>query len=299
MIIFASMKRKDGFKGERSVVLPKAVIRYIEDDPVASQLFITDIGYYPKAGYHYRKRFEGISEYVFIYCVDGKGHYEIDGKRFDVSRDQYFILPLGQPHEYAADDREPWSIYWIHFRGNLAQYYVPDSLSPIDIRPGVESRIHNRISLFEEVFRTLDQSFAMENIRYAMVAFQHYLASLRYLRQYRAATGGADSRDVVDVTIHYLEENIERHLSLKDICDYAGLSSSRLSCIFKRRIGYSPIDYFILLKTKKACDLLDNTEMKINQISLKLGFSDQYYFSRQFSHIMGMSPTSYRSRPKS
>lgn len=84
------MKIKDGFKGERSIVLPKAVIRNIEEDPVASLLFITDIGFYPKAKYHYRKRDTGISEYVFIYCVDGKGHYEIDGKRFDVLRDQYF-----------------------------------------------------------------------------------------------------------------------------------------------------------------------------------------------------------------
>lgn len=163
----------------------------------------------------------------------------------------------------------------------------------------MESRIHNRISLFEEIFRTLDHSFAMENIRYAMVTFQHYLASLRYLQQYRDAASDSDSQDVVGVITHYLEENIERHLTLKDICEYIGLSTSRLSCIFRQKIGYSPIDYFILMKTKKACELLDNTEMKINQISLKLGFSDQYYFSRQFSRIMGMSPTSYRSRPRS
>lgn len=293
------MKIKDGFKGERSIVLPKAVIRNIEEDPVASLLFITDIGFYPKAKYHYRKRDTGISEYVFIYCVDGKGHYEIEGKRFDVSRDQYFFLPAGLAHEYSADTEDPWSIYWIHFRGSLARHYVPDTLSPKDVRPGMESRIHNRISLFEEIFRTLDHSFAMENIRYAMVTFQHYLASLRYLQQYRDAASDSDSRDVVGVITHYLEENIERHLTLKDICEYVGLSTSRLSCIFRQKIGYSPIDYFILMKTKKACELLDNTEMKINQISLKLGFSDQYYFSRQFSRIMGMSPTSYRSRPGS
>lgn len=139
----------------------------------------------------------------------------------------------------------------------------------------------------------------MENIRYAMVTFQHYLASLRYLQQYRAAVADSDSRDVVSVIKHYFEENIERHLTLKDICEYAGLSTSRLSCIFRQKIGYSPIDYFILMKTKNACELLDNTEMKINQISQKLGFSDQYYFSRKFSRIMGMSPASYRSRPRS
>lgn len=44
--------------------------------------------------------------------------------------------------------------------------------------------------------------------------------------------------------------------------------------------------------------LLDNTKMKLNQISLKLGIDDQYYFSRLFSKIMGTSPKAYRERQK-
>ena len=53
-----------------------------------------------------------------------------------------------------------------------------------------------------------------------------------------------------------------------------------------------------MLKIKKACELLDTTGMKINQISLKLGYEDPYYFSRQFSKVMGMSPKGYRARIK-
>ena len=43
------MRLKDGFKGEQCIVLPKAITNIIERDPVASSLYITDIGYYPKA----------------------------------------------------------------------------------------------------------------------------------------------------------------------------------------------------------------------------------------------------------
>lgn len=53
-----------------------------------------------------------------------------------------------------------------------------------------------------------------------------------------------------------------------------------------------------MLKIKKACELLDTTGMKINQISLKLGYEDPYYVSRQFSKVMGMSPKGYRARIK-
>ena len=293
------MKIKDGFIGERSIVLPYTVIRMIEGDPVASSLFITDIGYYPKAKYHYRKRDEAISEFVFIYCVDGKGWYSVKNRRYDVHRDQYFILPAGEPHVYASDEDDPWTIYWIHFRGELAQYYVTNIHSPFDVTPTKKSRILNRINLFEEIFQSLDHSYAIENIRYAMATFQHYLASLRYIQQYREAVANADiSKDVVSMAIHYFEENIEHEITLKNVSDFVGKSPSHLSSVFKEKIGYSPLNYFTLLKIKKACEMLDNSGMKINQISLKLGYEDPYYFSRQFSKVMGMSPKSYRSRIK-
>lgn len=293
------MKIKDGFVGERSIVLPYTVIRMIEGDPVASSLFITDIGYYPKAKYHYRKRDEAISEFVFIYCVDGKGWYSVKNRRYDVHRDQYFILPAGEPHVYASDEDDPWTIYWIHFRGELAQYYVTNIHSPFDVTPTKKSRILNRINLFEEIFQSLDHSYAIENIRYAMATFQHYLASLRYIQQYREAVANADiSKDVVSMAIHYFEENIEHEITLKSVSDFVGKSPSHLSSVFKEKIGYSPLNYFTLLKIKKACEMLDNSGMKINQISLKLGYEDPYYFSRQFSKVMGMSPKSYRSRIK-
>lgn len=293
------MKIKDGFVGERSIVLPYTVIRMIEGDPVASSLFITDIGYYPKAKYHYRKRDEAISEFVFIYCVDGKGWYSVKNRRYDVHRDQYFILPAGEPHVYASDEDDPWTIYWIHFRGELAQYYVTNIHSPFDVTPTKKSRILNRINLFEEIFQSLDHSYAIENIRYAMATFQHYLASLRYIQQYREAVANADiSKDVVSLAIHYFEENIEHEITLKSVSDFVGKSPSHLSSVFKEKIGYSPLNYFTLLKIKKACEMLDNSGMKINQISLKLGYDDPYYFSRQFSKVMGMSPKSYRTRIK-
>lgn len=293
------MKIKDGFVGERSIVLPHTVMRMIEGDPVASSLFITDIGYYPKAKFHYRQREDAINEYVFIYCVDGNGWYSIRNRRYEVHKDQYFILPAGEPHVYASDEDAPWTIYWIHFRGELAPYYVTNCMSPIDVTPTKKSRILNRINLFEEIFQSLDHSYAIENIRYAMATFQHYLASLRYIQQYREAVANADNgNDVVSMAIHYFEENIEHEITLKNVSDFVGKSPSHLSSVFKEKIGYSPLNYFTLLKIKKACEMLDNSGMKINQISLKLGYEDPYYFSRQFSKVMGMSPKSYRARIK-
>ncbi len=292
------MKIKSGFNGERSLVLPRVIIDAMENDPMTSLLHITDIGYYPKALHHYRRRDPPIDQYVFIYCIDGTGWFELNGTKYEVTENQYFILPPGVPHTYAASDDNPWTIYWVHFKGTQAKNFVAPDPSPQTIAPSLDSRITHRINLFEEVFTTLNDSFAMENIRYAVSAFHYFLESMRYFKLYRRVGNQKHDSDVIESTVHYLEENIERHLSLEEIADYSGFSSSYLSAMFKKRTGYSPLTYFNLLKIRKACALLDTTDMKMNQISFKLGFEDQFYFSRLFSKIMGMSPKAYRSLPK-
>lgn len=289
------LKLKERFNGERAIVLPKIIIEMLEKDPLASMLHITDIGYYPKAEHHYRERKEAISQYIFIYCIDGCGWFRINGNRYEVRANQYFILPAGIPHTYAADEATPWTIYWIHFKGALAPFYAQNAILPMNINPEAHSRISHRINMFEEIFQTLKNGYNIENLQYVSSLLHHYLGSLRYIQQYRDANNDSiNDTNVIETAIHYMKENIERHLTLKELSDAVGYSSSYFSMIFKKEIGHSPLNYFNLLKIQQACFLLDSTDMKISQICYKIGIEDAYYFSRLFTKMMGMSPKGYK-----
>lgn len=292
-------KLKDGFRGERAFVLPPACISKLEAHPVASTLHITDIGYYPRALYHYRERREPLSQYVMIYCIEGSGWFEVDGHRHEVRPDTYFILPAGRPHAYGASETDPWTIYWIHFKGTLAGEFVPREVATVEIRPGLHSRIADRLDMFEEIMTVLDQGYSMENLLYVSSVFHHFLGSVRYLTPYRSSSGPeADDIDVVNASIRFMKENIEKKLKLGDIACYVGYSSSQFSLMFTNRTGSSPIAYFNELKIRRACNLLDFSNLKINQICYKIGISDSYYFSRLFTRVMGISPTAYRRQKK-
>lgn len=301
-------KRKDGFQGERSIVLPPDIVELEAHDPLASSLYVTDIGYYPSALYHFRERTVPIPQHVLIYCVSGSGWYRVGEKgaphtrEYQVRANEYFILPADTPHAYGTDEADPWTVYWVHFQGNHAPIYAKGAQQPSQVLPNLQSRIGHRNNIFEEIFTTLHRGHSLDALRFVSSLLHYYLASLRYLQQYRQAetpkTKTTDEKDVVEAVVHYLEENVGRHLTLDDMAAYAGYSVSHFSSLFRRNTGQSPLNYFNRLKIKEACSMLEDTDIRINQLCYKVGIDDPYYFSRLFTRIMGCSPHAWRFRNK-
>ena len=172
---------------------------------------------------------------------------------------------------------------------------------PTTISPNLNSRIADRNNIFEDMFLTLSDGYSLENLRYTSSLLHFYLGSLRYMPQYRKFHKREEQNDneihsIINAALKYMEENIEKSISLKELADYTGYSVSHFSAIFKNSTGHSPLSYFNLLKINKACELLETTDMKIIQISYKLGIDDSYYFSRLFTKTIGISPKKYREK---
>jgi AraC family transcriptional regulator, arabinose operon regulatory protein len=293
-------KLKSGFSGERAIIIPAPIIEELKNDTLGSLLHITDIGYYPKAVFHFRSRSrEDSKQYVLIYCVEGEGWFEIEGIRHKVLPDHFFILPKGKAHSYGSNANNPWTIYWIHFDGDKAGFFSEELDKPTRVSPEKDSRIQDRLHLFEEIYATLKNGYSKNNLEYSISSLFHFLGSLKFLGAYRESLSTKQNeRDVPGEAIHYMRENIHKRLTLKDISEYVGLSSSHFTTLFQKSTGYSPISYLLQLKIQQACHYLDFSDMRITQIALMIGFDDPFYFSRIFTKTMGNSPSEYRSKKK-
>lgn len=292
------VKKREGFEGQKLIVLPKKIASdFLIRDPVTKHIYITDIGYYPKAKFHHVERPHGIGQHILIYCVEGKGWVEINKARTQVLASQFIIIPANVPHKYGAHETDEWTIYWFHFKGDISGHIVDLILAKNKKAHPDLAYNENRIRLFEEIYTNLEMGYSMDNLRYINMTFYHFLSSLLYEDKFNYADRKKEN-DPVTTSIELMQKKIGTVITLGELADFANLSVSHFSALFRSHTGYSPIEYFNHLKVQKACQYLLFSDRSVKEIAELLGVDDQYYFSRMFSRLMGSSPTQYRNKNK-
>lgn len=291
-----ALRKRQGFAGQQLIVLPKKIITdFLTKDPITRQVYITDIGYYPKAHFHYVERSAGIGQHILIYCVEGKGWIDIHKKKLDIGPSQFITIPAHTPHRYSASEKDPWTIYWIHFKGDISAHIVDLVLQNAkNFQPQV-TYSENRIRLFREIYANLEKGYSADNLRYVNMIFYHFLSSLLYDDKFNYIEN-KNEPDILAETIALMQQKVHEVLSLNELAAVAKLSVSHFSAVFRKKTGYAPIEYFNHLKVQKACQYLLLSAMPVKQIAASLGMDDPYYFSRMFTKLMGASPTDYRRR---
>lgn len=283
-------KKQDGFKDEQLFVIPtESFLAYLEH-PMVSVLYLTDVGFFPSAAYHYKEREEGIEEYILFYCTGGKGVIELEHAKYELKENQAFCIPRGRKHKYYADRDNPWSILWVHFRGENTKYFSLEECQVIHL---ISRHAVNRMMfLFDLLFRVLERNYTLGNFIYISQVLQLILSEV-----YHREKGEETSKQNKHITkiVRYMYQHMDKNLSLDTIAEELGLSKSYINVIFKKYANRSPIDFFINLKMQEACKLLKSTDMYVWEIANKFGYEDQYYFSRIFKKKVGISPKEYKN----
>jgi len=289
-------KKKEGFEGQKSIVLPRKIVtEFAETNAYSAGVYITDIGYYPKAKYHFRQRTHGIDQHILIYCVEGKGRVQIMGSKYAMVPGSFVIIPAGCAHNYASDEKDSWTIYWIHFKGSLSKKLVDTMKQKLNGYCGTVQFKQKRVDLFDDMYSCLERGYGNDNLSYANICLHHFIASFIYNDKFNLSER-TEASDPVELSINFMQQHISQLLSLEEIARSVNFSVSHYSSLFRKKTGFAPIEYFNHLKIQRACQYLHFTDLRVKEIADKLGIEDPYYFSRLFTKLMGLSPNQYRSR---
>lgn len=286
---------KEGFLGQRMIVLPKKIISAIKKKPLISGLYFTDIGFFPKARQHSVRRKNGSKQFILIYCYKGEGVVQTGESETHLPANSYFIIPPDVPHEYYAREENPWSIYWIHFTGPQATYFYDKFALQYNKNAPMLSLEEQRISLFDNLINIMENGYSDNNIEFVNLAIWQLLNAFIYESYFTDQVKKYSENNTVEVAIEYMKEHLGTPLKVDDVAAHFNYSPSHFFTLFKKRTGYSPIHYFNHLKIQKACQYLSFTRMSVKEISFELGFNDPLYFSRLFKKIMNTPPLRYRN----
>lgn len=102
------------------------------------------------------------------------------------------------------------------------------------------------------------------------------------------------SRSKLELIINYINDNLNRDLSLIQLAGLVNISPNHFVRLFKQSTGVTPYQYVLDCRIKKAKQLLKNQKLTITEISYKLGFYDQSRFTNTFHKRVGITPKKYR-----
>lgn len=222
--------------------------------------------------------------YSRLYFVQsGEGYLRWDGQEMKLKAGYLYLIPAGFRFDYGCTQLEK-----LYFHVMLTAIEGIDLLSAI---PGI-CRLPISKENLDDLIQWSNSSDYMDLVQLKAHLFRYIGACMQMheipeipVRQHTA---------VVEQAIDFVRDNIRLNLRVKDIAQALFISESKLRKDFRDETGMSLGKYLDNLVFLRAKQLLTDQTLSIGQISQRLGFCDQFYFSRRFKENFQQTPSEYR-----
>lgn len=280
---------------KRHVKLSPAILEAMINDGLTSDLYPCEFTELLMSKETVWEEKQQLANHLLIYCTKGDARLSISSDTVMIKQEQFCIIPQGFRFKVMVGQTEPTSFITCQFNGPKSKILEREFTVVRDLVPSINNRVANRKMLFDEIFNNSIRGYLYANMHYINFTFTHLLGTFVFASK-TSDDLLVEENPVIQKVIRYMEQNIDKKLSLHQIAHEVGYSFTYLATIFREATNYSPISYFSHLKISKACEYLDQSKMKIKEIAFMLGYSDPYYFSKDFQKKMGISPRNYRKR---
>ena len=208
--------------------------------------------------------------YVLHIVGNGEGNFIENGTVHRLKKGNVFIVKPHVATNYDFNYDDNLNFCWIGFTGTYAKKL--EGLSSIHTLNG---------DYFEQVKHLIDE----EEILYAEPIIE---IIIKIISEITSNTNDWLLKSVKE----YIDDNYNKPISIESVAEKFSYNRTYLSNLFKKQYGQSPKEYLINKRLAEALNLI-LSGYKINEVSNKVGFSNQYNFSRAFKLKYGVSPNNY------
>jgi AraC-like DNA-binding protein len=237
-----------------------------------------------------------IPDHEFVLITEGSGIIAIEGKEHKAKAGAFFHFYPTLVHALKSCNENPMSFLAVHFSFANIHYEnnnwkLEDEEPLMPFPPVLE--IKNYIKL-KKIMIEINKHWQNKDIGYELMCNGLFLQLLNgILQDYRLNNYNYSSHVKVEEIISYIYSNLDKKLSIKTLADVVKLSPDYMSKIFKQITGYSLVRYINKCRVDVAKKMLLEDGMKVKEVAGMLSFKDEFYFSRVFKNIEGVSPMEF------
>lgn len=235
------------------------------------------------------------------FLVSGQRRYFVDSTLYDIGPGELILIPKGQLH--CTTTPTPGA----GFERYAVYFYSKDYRSFIDtvgedafntllnsgclhLPPYVSKQVHRDL---EQIRQTLDTPGA-----YAGAATRLLLQNILLNCLLHAVPKGpshGESCNKIQEVAHYIRANFSQPLRLAHVAQLANLEKTYFSKQFKLLTGFGFHEYLTQIRLQHAERLLLESDLPMNAIAERCGFSNSHHFSDVFRRRKGVAPSVYRN----
>lgn len=238
---------------------------------------------------------------------DGICHVQLEHEEFNATKGIVYIMAPGVVHEQKDIDGQPYMEYCIHCE--LYPEKTPDSIGTklfrlLDMKQfTLISDNSGIIDLFKEAIKQKehDSFFGTELLTHLFVSILlsvgDSVAQVLGNQEIPARKEPVSREDDWFKRIRsYLNENITHPVTVGELSSHLYLSERHINRIVKGKTGMSTKSYISLQRLELIKVFLEKSQLSMKEISVQMGFPNEYSFYQFFKREEGNSPGAYRTK---
>lgn len=227
-----------------------------------------------------------------LLCLSGKGSIKSRGKSFALIEGQLGWIDCREPHGHQADPQAPWELYWLRVDGEqtraCAEALAVGEQPVFDLAGTTDAP-----AVFRQIFALLrERPLALDASLHAVMAGLIALLFKARLSPRRPDPAEIDLQ--LPALLARMRRDYTRPWRVEELASLAGLSVPHFHRRFRKATGATPLDWLRRERINEAKRRLSQNRDPIAAIAEQLGYGDQFYFSRDFKKLVGLSPRHYR-----
>jgi AraC-like DNA-binding protein len=247
--------------------------------------------------------------FEMVYVKKGGGEFEISGEVVSIGSNDILIIKPDELHKLTVKSRTGCEFIVLSFKfknmeskgfskislDNFLDFVKGNSSGPyFKLKVSQKNEIIIVLNKILTEMENKDIGSDFLNRLYVLELFVLISRVLKSEWENSIKTESGKLKELIDASVNYINQNFDRELSVTDISKFIFLSPSYFTKVFKEHMGISPHNYLLEIRIERAKEMIVNTENKICDIALNVGFSNQQRFNEMFKKKVGMAPLKYK-----